>query len=414
MIRLDRSGFRLQHLETEKDVRQYLELMRVVFGERTGVDKLAQKLIDHHPTMIFDDFSVIKHKRKIVASVTLIPVTWNIGNIQLNVAELGMVATLPEFRRRGLIRQLVNEYHSQVLERGYDLSVLEGIPYFYRQFGYEYAVPLLEETRIRLEQIPEFESKIKIRPFTMKDLPKAIQLLEFSQRKFYVHSVRSTRIWGIQHETNIASDPEPFEAFVIEEEGETIAYFRMRRNPSEKELLLTEVTDVDEPCAQAILKLLKAQGQKHGLETLVANVSYQEPFSQHLVAIGATRRFPAYAWQVRIADHAKILWKLKPLFERRLADSMYRRLTETLIFNLREFIVKMTVEHGEITGIQKLENSERSPIGFNPLAFARLVLGDRSREKLEIAYPDCRVDVHYRYLVDVLFPKLPSYIHSAY
>ena len=93
---------------------------------------------------------------------------------------------------------------------------------------------------------------------------------------------------------------------------------------------------------------------------------------------------------------------------------MYRRLTETLIFDLREFIVKMTVEHGEITGIQKLENSERSPIGFNPLAFARLVLGDRSREELEIAYPDCRVDVHYKYLVDVLFPKLPSYIHSAY
>lgn len=217
VIELDRDGFKLQHLETEEDVRQNLMLMRVVFGERTGVDKLVQKLIDHHPSMTLHDFLVIKHEGKVVASAALVPVTWTIGNVQLKVAELGMVATLPEYRRRGMIRQLVDEYHKQVAEQEYDLSVLEGIPYFYRQFGYEYAVPLLEETRIRLEQAPECQSKISVRPFTLKDLPKAVQLLELSQRKFYVHSVRSPQIWGIQHETKIASDPEPFEAYAVEE-----------------------------------------------------------------------------------------------------------------------------------------------------------------------------------------------------
>lgn len=414
MIELDDCGFKLQRLETEEDVQQNFILMRVVFGERAGVDKLVQKLIDHHPSMTLHDFLAIKHDGKVVASVALVPATWSVGGVQMKVAELGMVADLPEYRRRGLIRQLVDEYHRQVGEQGYDLSVLEGIPYFYRQFGYEYAVPLLEETRIGLELIPECDSKVKIRPFTVSDLPKAMRLLEHSQEKFYVHSVRDPQIWGIQHETMIASDPEPFEAYAVDDEEETAAYFRMRENPDEKELLLTEVTEVDRPCAQGILKFLKDRGQKHGLETLVALVSYQESFSQHLAAIGATRRTPVYAWQVRIVDYVRIFWKFKPLFEKRLADSMYRRLTETLNFNFREFAIRMTIKDGEIVDVQRVKGGERSPLGFNPLAFVKLLLGDWRRDELETAYPDCRVDVSHRHLIDVMFPKLPSYIHSAY
>ncbi len=407
-------GFGLERLETEEDVQQNLALMRVVFGERTGVDKLVQKLIAHHPSMTLHDFLVIKHNEKIVASVALIPVRWSVGGVPMKVAELGMVATLPEYRRRGLIRQLVDEYHRQVRQQGYDFSVLEGIPYFYRQFGYEYALPLLEETRIGLELIPECSSGVKIRPFTVKDLPKAMRLLEHSQKKFYVHSLRGPQIWGIQHETAMASDPEPFEAYAVDEEEEMAAYFRIRENPDEKELMLTEVTEVDRLCSQAILGFLKERGRNHGLKTLAACVSYQEPLSQHLAAIGGTRRTPVYAWQVKIVDYLKIFCKLKPLFEKRLAHSMHRRLTETLNFNFREFTIRMAIESGRIIDVKRVEGGERSPIGLNPLAFVKLLLGDWHRDELERAYPDCRVDSSYRNLIDVMFPKKPSYIHSAY
>jgi hypothetical protein len=123
---------------------------------------------------------------------------------------------------------------------------------------------------------------------------------------------------------------------------------------------------------------------------------------------------PTYAWQIRITDYAEILWKMKPLFEKRLADSMYCRLTETLDFNFRSFTIRMTVKDGEVLEISKIESGGRSPLGFNPLVFVKLLLGDKSRDELEAAYPDCRADASHRHLVDVLFPKLPSYIHSAY
>jgi hypothetical protein len=48
------------------------------------------------------------------------------------------------------------------------------------------------------------------------------------------------------------------------------------------------------------------------------------------------------------------------------------------------------------------------------LAFVQLMTGYKNRQELEEAIPDVRIAVSHRHLIDVLFPKMPSYIHSAY
>ncbi len=53
---------------------------------------------------------------------------------------LEMVVTHPDYRRRGLVRALIERFHRVTAERGFDLCFIEGIPYYYRQFGYTYAV----------------------------------------------------------------------------------------------------------------------------------------------------------------------------------------------------------------------------------------------------------------------------------
>lgn len=383
-------------------------------GESAGVDKLAKKLIDYHPKMNMRYFYVIKDRGRMVSTLNLIPVTWSIGGIHLKVAEMGFVGTLPEHRGKGLIRKLVNEYHRKVQKQGYNISVIEGIPYFYRQFGYEYAVPLLEETRIRLDQIPESKTRIRIRAFTEKDIPEASVLLGKSQRKFYVHCIRDEAIWKMQQKTNIASDSEPFQSYAVEERDKMIAYFRIREIPNEKELLLTEITEVGQLEAQAVLSFLKKYGNQHNLENLSANISYEEPFTKYLLSLGAVKSVPTYAWQIRITDYVQIFRKLKPLFEHRLANSMYNRLTEMLNFNFRVFTVQVTVKVGKITDIKKIDKGQRSPIGLNPLAFVQLITGYKNRQQLEEDVPDVRIAVSHKHLIDVLFPKMPSYIHSAY
>jgi len=255
---------------------------------------------------------------------------------------------------------------------------------------------------------------VRARPFAEKDVPKAKELLDKSQARYYVHSVRDEAVWKMQQKTGIASDPEPFQSYAVEEEGQLVAYFRIREIREEKQLLLTEITEVDHITAQAVLSFLKKYGKEHNLENLSANISYEEPFSHYMVSLGAKNGNPTYAWQLRITDYAKIFWKLKPLLENRLVDSMYRRLTESLDFNFRAFTIQVTVKDGKIIDVKKIDKGKWSPIGLNPLAFIQLMTGYKSRSQLEEAVPDVRIAPSHRFLIDILFPKMPSYIHSAY
>jgi predicted acetyltransferase len=404
--------FTFQHLETEADIEQHLELMRTVFGQDSRIDLLVKKWMDHHPAMALKDFFVVKRLGMIVAALNLIPSKWTIGGILLKVAELGCVATLPKYRHKGLQRMLMEEYHKQVLKQEYDLSAIEGIPNYYRQFGYEYALPLLEETRIRLDQIPDYESRHTIRPFTSDDVPKAMRLLDHTQRKLYVHTVRERDIWKMQQETKMISEYE-YEGYAVEEDGKMIAYFRISENPAEKQLFLREITDVDQTTAQSTLRFLKGEGKKRKLETLAAMISYHEPFTEQVVAIGGTKQTP-YAWQMRVTDYVKMFRKLTPLLEKRLASSTFCRLTEKVNFNFYQYTIQLTIEDGKIKNVQRLETSEDRMIRADPLVFTQLLLGYRSREELETIYPDFLVKVSYRHLVDILFPEMPSYIHTDY
>jgi predicted acetyltransferase len=355
---------------------------------------------------------VIKHQGRMVATLNLIPLNWNIGDISLKVAEMGCVATLEEYRNRGLMRRLVNEFHKEIAEQGYDLSVIEGIPYFYRQFGYEYALPLDEETKIPMEKLPNCRSKLAIRPFTNKDVPEAMKLLAKAEDKFYVHGVRDEQIWKMQQETKMASE-RFFEAYTVQNDDKMIAYFRISRKPESKELILLEVTDTDYSATNAILNFIKNIGRKNQFETLVARTSYYDPLTRILVTLGAEQRVPPYAWQIRVTDYVSVLQKMKPLFEKRLAQSEYCGLTEEVNFNFCRYIIQMAFKNGAITKVQRLSNVEKCTVGVNPLVFVKLLLGYRCREELEMNYPDFYVHAKHKRLIDVLFPQLPSYIHSV-
>lgn len=408
-----RDTFSAQHLETVDDVEQFLELMRRVFGEKSLVDLQVKKWIDHHPSMTLDDFFVVKHRGMIVAGLCLIPSEWSIGGIQVKVAELGCVGTLSEYRHQGLQQKLMEEYDKRVLEQEYYLSAIEGIPYFYRQFGYEYAIPLDEQTRIRLEKIPDYEPVHTIRPLANSDILKAMELLEFSQRKFYVHGVRDKGIWKMQQEAHMAAEYD-FEGYSVEKEGQMIAYFRISQNPENKELFLREITDVDQSGARSVLNFLKENGLRLGLESLVCTISRHEPFVEYLVAEEHAEQPHPYAWQIRITDYVKMFLKMKSLFEKRLGTASFSCMTGKINLNFYRYTAQLTIEEGAIIDVQRLEESEDRTVRFNPTVFTQLLLGHRSREELELVYPDFIVRPSHRLLIDTLFPKLPSYVHTAY
>ena len=406
-------GFAFGHLETDEDVEQYLHLMRNVFGGDSRVDLMVKKWICHHPHMTLEDFFIAKHLGRVVAGLCLIPTEWSIGEVPMKVAELACVATLQEYRRRGLQRGLMAEYDNRVREQKYDVSAIEGIPFFYRQFGYEYALPLNEQISIKLDEIPACENKETIRSFEKRDLKKAMELLSKSQQKFYVHSIRDEKLWRLQQETRMVAENE-FNSYSVEKNQAMIAYFRTSQNPKKKELCLREITNVSPSAADSVMQFLKREGLQNGFETLVCTISRDEPLAEHLMATGHAKQCRPYAWQIRISDHLTILRKMKALFEKRLESSDYNCLTRVVNLNFYRYTIQLAIEKGRITHIENVEDCMNKTVRFNPNVFPQLLLGYRSREELEKICPDFIVQPACRRLIDILFPKKSSFIHTVY
>ena len=402
--------YSLTNIETDEDLEEYLQLMRTIFGENDGVDVMVKRLLENYPGFNWKSIFVVKHESKIIASLNIIPQTWSIGGIPLKAAEMGMVATLSEYRKQGFQRILNKEYEKRLREEGYIISVIEGIPYFYRQFGYEYTIPLDVETRIPTNKIPNYNQSLKIRIFKEEDLPRATELLQETQKKYLVHSIRQDEIWAVQCRTGWQGDW-PFEGYLAEEKGVITAYFRLSKK--EGNLYLIEVSETDQDTAESILGFLKAYAWDRGLAELVSRVSHNEPFTQTLTSIGGERNKP-YAWQVKVIDHLRLFEKLAPLFERRLASSPYRRLTDKVKFNLYRRCISLDILEGKIKEVSPCDGLRCDEIRINHEVFSQLLLGSRSVNELLEIYRDVSIKPRYTMLVDVLFPKGVSFIHPLY
>ena len=314
-------AFRFSYIENEYEWNAYSKLLQVAFpGE--DVDILARRLSTNHPVMTSRNFFSIWDGFKMVATLNLIPQIWRLGGVNLAVAEMGLVATDPEYRKRGLQRILNVEFDRRIREDGYHLAAIEGIPYFYRQFGYEYSLPLDHWASIPLTRLPQ-NNGIDISPLTPEEIPKAMELLEISQRKYILHSVRSREEWEAQERIGYVGE-RTSQTYLVKRLGLPIAYFRA--TVKDTVVLLHEITDTDEKISTMIASFLRKLGEEKGAIELVSRESYETPFNRYLSSLGAKEK-PLYGWQIKVVDPFKVIEAISSVLEERIANSHFRGYT---------------------------------------------------------------------------------------
>jgi GNAT superfamily N-acetyltransferase len=152
-----------------------------------------------HPFMGPNDFGVIEDTSKegnpVVACTCLWKHTWTYEGIPFSVGRPEMVATDPAYRNRGLIRALFEMVHQRSEAEGDLVQAITGIAYFYRQFGYEYALELEDRRAIPIALIPrakEGESEpFTLREATGEDIPEIAAL--YNRRR--ASSIVSESMW---------------------------------------------------------------------------------------------------------------------------------------------------------------------------------------------------------------------------
>lgn len=397
--------------ETDEDYEALYKVMDAAFSDE-DVRGITRRFVEHHPDMNREHFFMVKHGEKAVAGLLLIPQVWKIGGVEMKVAEMGCVGTDPLHRRKGVQWILNDEFDKYAIEQSYDLCVLAGIPYFYRQLGYQYAVELDYSTEIELAKIPEKESGIRVEKFTEDHVDKADRLLRKAQEGYLVHSVRTEEVWEMQQETGTYGG-EPFQAVSLLLGDKFVGYYRYVVDKEKGTFYIKELGIDENVSVGDLAGVIKGHASGMGLTVLKTGLPHQDEVNRYLISRGAKTNRP-YAWQVKVLDLTRFLTKLRPVLESRIEDSEFKDVSKDLTLNFWRFAVSMKIVGGKIVSIEKVHGEKDRTIGMNPYAFIKLALGYKSRSELEEMYPDFWVRGDMGGLIDVMFPKQPGYIHYCY
>src|SRR3990172_2429972 len=136
---------------------------------------------------------------KIVSSMCLIPQTWTYAGIPFGVGRPEAVGTDPAYRRRGLVRAQFEVHHARSAAMGHLVQGITGIPWYYRQFGYEYALALGGGRQTPLSSVPRLKDgeaePYRLRPMTVADVPFVAPLCQQAEARSLVACPRNADYW---------------------------------------------------------------------------------------------------------------------------------------------------------------------------------------------------------------------------
>jgi predicted N-acetyltransferase YhbS len=406
-------GLVIRTLRTEDEIAQYCQIQAEAFSPSTGTS--TENLIRHHPETCRADFIFVEDQKnnRMASTLCLIPWQCQFEGISLSVAMLEMVATRPEYRRLGLVRQQMAYYHRWVDRRGFELCIIEGIPNYYRQYDYTYAVDHRCYDRLPRTKVSSTDTgspNIVIEPGTINDIPDLIAGYQKAMMEIEFHAARNADYW----EYLLQKAQYPVQVLKDSDSGAFLGYF-VPVAVGEDALRVIDYYLQDQPSARAVLQWLAGQGK--------VALQLGWPEDSPLVAAGRqmeSEKTPGYQWLFRVPDFSALLMKLAAVFEKRLATSGLGALTRSVRINLFRCTYQMEFVDGGLEKVQNLGFVDSS-IGCDggdlciPRdAFVRLLLGYRRLESLYDAWPDIVLKPESLALINTLFPRIQSHLRLPY
>jgi predicted N-acetyltransferase YhbS len=401
----------LRSAADERDVERVAAFNGTIHGPETIA--MTRHLFIHHPNTHIEDLIFVEDERsdQIVSSLCLIPWIWRYGGVDVPAGEMGIVGTLEAYRRRGLIRAQVELFKRRLRERGCLLSQIQGIPYYYRQFEYEYALPLEGGLRLETRHVPD--APFTFRLATSDDLPTLMKRYDEAAQDLAIHAARDEATWRYLLAHADGTETERDTWIIQDANGRVSGYLCIPRYHFGKELVVSEVSRLGFDAALAALNHLKTLTMEHEKPGIRLNLPANCTLMRLARSLGA-HDLGTYAWQIHVPDVAALLRTLAPVLERRVARSPFAGLNRDVRLSLYREAILLRFELGKLTKVVNQDPARQEDIRFPPLQFIPLILGYRSREELAAVYPDVSVAPTSQLLIDTLFPRMTSFIYTIY
>ncbi len=386
-------------------------------------------LVVPHPTFDPCDFTIVEKisTGKIVSSMNLIPQTWTYGGIPFKVGRPELVSTWPEYRSRGLVRRQFEVIHQWSAERGQILQVISGIPYYYRQFGYEMALNLHGGRAGFPTHIPRLKENEQepfiFRPATVADIPFLSELYEVGCKRSLVACTWDEATWKYELVGKTEKNVNRAEVRIIETTKGQPAGFMAHPAFSWGDMMQVQHYEL----APGFSWLEVTPSVIRYLESMYSRYKPEHsdlPFGAfgfwlgedhpvyHTIPDKLPRLRRPYAWYLRLADVAGFLRLVAPVLEHRLAGSALSGYNGEVKLTFYRHGLRLVFGKGQLVNAEYWKPSPVANVGnagFPPYTFLQLLFGYRSLESLKGTFPDCwtdRDEVHV--LLATLFPQQPS------
>jgi GNAT superfamily N-acetyltransferase len=428
---------------TADDIEQIAHLVSYVFRDRAEdplnmhmANSVRRQMRGDFPLMGVGDYAIVEDTQKEdhppVACTCLWRQNWEYEGIPFSMGRPEFVATHPDYRNRGLIRALFEMIHTRSEAEGHLVQAITGIPYFYRQFGYEYALDLGGKRVTYLPLIPKLkegeQESYTLREATSEDIPLIQQCYNQRRASSIVWTSVPDHYWHYYinaWKPNPEKDKTESIYMIVDNTGSArgYVYTHARRWGRDVNVWSIEVApDVNwQVVMPSVLRALQALGAqmplyKPDVEPLTQIsfiLGHSHPVYDVLGDALAPRYEPPYAWYVRVHDVPAFLRHIAPVLEKRLEHSVAPGYTGELKVDLYRSGLRMVFEQGRLTTAEHWKvpiYDSNAQAGFAPLLFLKLLFGHRSLNELRHAFPEVWANSEAEVILKALFPPRPSYV----
>ena len=399
----------------KEELQQILELNVNVHGE--SVRAYLNHIFLNHPRKEDVLFLYIKdsNSNKIISSISLMPLVWRFGTTIIPVCEMGFVGTLEKYRGKDLIVELNKLYERIMAEKGYIISVIRGIPYYYRKLGYEFAIPLdhrmfLSPTKIPLDNL----EYLKIRKADLDDIDFIVSKYHQYYGDFFISNIYDKDCY-ISKFFNDHYNEFKASTYIIETSGKSITYFTFGKTYDNLGYDI-KTSHINRECGIKILQYIKEIVSVDNPDQVDLAIREDTDLANLIGELGGTT-YDTYGWQVKVPNLKIYLDKLKPILENRIHNSNFQGVIQDLKISNYKATIILSFNNGQISTI-KMEKGYPKELSCDlklpgSILF-KLILGDRSFKEIKYIMKDAKVKHESRELIDVLFPKEISYPDTYY
>jgi hypothetical protein len=387
-----------------------------------------------HPLITPGDWALVEEtagERRVVAATGLMRQTWVYDGVPFPVGRPEVVASHPDYRRRGLVRRIFELIHARSDRRGDLAQGITGISYYYRQFGYEYALDLGGSRVVPLSTIPPLKAgatePYTLRPACAEDLARVGALYARARADRLVTAAIDAAYWRYVLEGMSPASGEGWSThLILDGGGQPVGMLLLRRGlwDGGSAVIAGLAVEAGTALAAVLPSILRAvqqiapslPRQPDGPEPRAIRVMLgrgPHPVYEALGEVVAPRFAPPYAWYVRVPDLPALVRLLAPVLERRLADSIVTNHGGVVRLDFYRGGLRLAFEQGRLTAAEPWQAEvwgEEASAGFPPLVFLQLLFGRRSLAELRASFPDVHASEEATPVLTTLFPALPSWV----